>query len=256
VIMKFKTSNLKQQNNKTISFVSNRYHLTKESHSCPKSIVKTIPDWYKKADIYAINPQTQEPWINPQDGGKIPTWKSCPAIFDVMTTGYVLTTPCDLEFYNGENRIMVKINDLNCKDFVDTRNALPQFVHPMGYDENHFAWWIDWGVCVPEGYSVLYTHPMNRFDLPFISTSGIVDNDKVHLAGTLPFFVFKGWTGIIPAGTPYSQLIPFKRENWQSNVSIEDPTKIYDKNIKNSTKYRVKNGGVYKNEIWEKRSYK
>jgi len=253
--MKSKASNLEQTTSK-IKFRSNRPHLTDSNESCPQSTVKTIPEWYKKADVFAINPETGKPWINPMDNGKVPTWKSCPAIFDVMSTGYVLRTPCDIEFYHDGSRISVKVHSEKDKDFVDTRDPLPQFIPPMGYDENHFAWWINWGVSVPRGYSVLYTHPMNRFDLPFISTSGIVDNDKVNLPGTMPFFVFKGWTGVIPAGTPYSQLIPFKRENWESDVIIESPEAINKKNYINSLIYRVKNGGVYKNKIWEKRSYK
>ncbi len=256
--MKSRQSNSKQTNKteQKITFTTNRQHLSKESYSCPRSTSKTVPSWYKDADVYAINPSTNQPWISPYDGGKIVTWKSCPAILDVMTSGYVLTTPCDIEFYYEKNRISVKIYDKKCQDFVHMRDPLSQFVHPMGYDENHFAWWIDWGISVPEGYSVLYTHPMNRFDLPFISTSGIVDNDKVHLAGTLPFFVFKGWTGIIPAGTPYSQLIPFKREDWISDTVIEDSAKINNKNYINTLKYRIKNGGVYKNDVWERRLYK
>lgn len=240
----------------TITFTTNREHLSEKSHSCPRPTVKSIPGWYKDADLFAINPVTQKPWVNPNDGGKVPTWKSCPAILDVMTSGYVLTTPCDIEIYNTNKRIMAKALDKKCQDFVDIRTPLPQFVHPMGYDENHFAWWIDWGVSVPDGYSILYTHPMNRFDLPFISTSGIVDNDKVHLPGTMPFFVIRGWTGIIPAGTPYSQLIPFKRENWNSDIIIENPKKIIKKNTINSLIYRVKNGGVYKNKVWQRRFYR
>jgi hypothetical protein len=162
--MKLSQSNLQQSKNneQKITFITNRYHLSSESNSCPKSTAKTIPKWYKDADVYAINPVTKKPWTNPQDGGKIPTWKACPAILDVMSSGYVLTTPCDIEFYNDKNRIMVKIDDVNCQDFVHVRDPLPQFVHPMGYDENHFAWWIDWCISVPKGYSVLYTHPMNR----------------------------------------------------------------------------------------------
>lgn len=256
--MRFKLLNSKQtkDTNKEISFISNRQHLTKNSSSCPMSTVKTMPKWYKDADVFAVDPNTGKPWINPQDGGKVPTWKACPALFDAMSTGYVLRTPCDIEFYYDKTRIRAKVLDNKCVDFIDHRDPMPQFIPPIGYDENHFAWWVDWATSVPEGYSVLYTQPMNRFDLPFLSTSGIVDNDKVNLPGLMPFFIFKGWTGIIPAGTPYSQLIPFKRENWDSSVVIEDPKKIPQKNFINSMKYRIKNGGVYKNKVWQKRSYR
>lgn len=239
-----------------INFLANRPWLTPGSKSKPESIIKTIPEWFRKADRFAINPHTNEAWINPQDGGMIPTWKACPAIFDVMGTGYVLKTPCDIEFYEDANgKIAVKVLDPQYQDFCLPRDPMHQFQHPMGYHEQHFAWWTDWGIEVPEGYSVLYTHPLNRYELPFLSTNGIIDNDKVHLSGTMPFFLVKGFTGILPAGTPYSQLIPFKRENWESDYVFDDPHAMYDKNVKNSEKYRIPNGGVYKNTVWERRTY-
>ncbi len=239
-----------------IKFISNRPWLTKKSHSCPEPIIKTIPDWFRKADRFAINPQDNKPWINPQDGGKVPTWKACPAIFDIMGTGYTLKTPCDIEFFLDANeKISVKVLDQMCQDFVSPRLPLPQFHHPEGYYEDHFAWWADWGIEVPSGYSILYSHPFNRFELPFLSTSGIVDNDKVNLLGTMPFFIRKGWIGVLPAGTPYMQMLPFKRDNWESEIHIENPNKLYQKNLENSMKYRVKDGGIYKNEVWERRRY-
>jgi len=77
----------------------------------------------------------------------------------------------------------------------------------------------------------------------------------VNLLGTNPFFIREGWSGILPAGTPYMQMLPFKREDWNSEVYIENPNNLYQKNIENSNKYRVKDGGVYKNEVWQKRKY-
>jgi hypothetical protein len=133
---------------------------------------------------------------------------------------------------------------------------MPQFKPPLGFHEKHFAWWADWAVEVPEGYSVLYTQPFNRFELPFVTTSGIIDNDKVTLPGTMPFFVVKGFTGVLPAGTPYAQMLPFKRENWESEINdsigYEEMNSI---NQQNSDKYRVPDGGVYQREVWERRKY-
>jgi hypothetical protein len=108
---------------------------------------------------------------------------------------------------------------------------------------------------VPEGYSVLYSQPYDRYDLPFLTTSGIIDNDKVTLPGTMPFFLVKGWVGVLPAGTPYAQMMPFKREDWNSEYIKESGISIINKNSKNSQKYRVPNGGVYLKDVWEKRKY-
>jgi hypothetical protein len=239
-----------------IKFVSNRPWLNENSISKPEPVIKTIPEWYINADRHYKHPQTGEHVIGP-DGGKIVTWKGCPAIYDIMGSGYVYKTPCDIEFFiNHKGETDVKVHDPNYQDFCTKRDPLPQFRHPDGYSEQHFAWWADWAVEVPEGYSVLYTTPLNRYELPFITTNGIIDNDKVNLPGTMPFFLIKGFTGVIPAGTPYAQLIPFKRENWESTVIIEPPEILYEKNMKNAEKYRVPDGGIYQREVWERRTYK
>ncbi len=240
-----------------IKFTINRPWLTVDSDSAPKPTIKTIPDWYRKADRFAINPMTGKPWEMPDGSGKIPTWKACPAVFDIMGTGYVYRTPCDIEFFEDTSgQIQAKVLDENNKDFLQDRPPMPQFVPPQGYHEKHFAWWSDWAVEVPEGYSVLYTQPFNRFELPFITTSGIIDNDKVNLPGTMPFYVVKGFTGILPAGTPYAQLLPFKRENWASeHVDSVGYEEMMIKNQENSDKYRRPDGGIYQKEVWERRIY-
>jgi hypothetical protein len=241
---------------KKIEFIKNRPWLTKDSPSVPGPTIKTLPDWYRKADRFAINPHTNEPWEDPRIGGKIPTWKACPAIFDIMGTGYVYKTPCDIEVLETNGKIKIKVLGQNMQDFVSERPAMPQFVPPQGYHEDHFAWWSDWAVRLPEGYSALYTQPFNRFELPFLTTSGIIDNDKVNLPGTMPFFIVKGYTGTIPAGTPYAQILPFKRENWVSEIETDiSYEKMLDDNNKNSDKYRVPDGGVYQKEVWTRRTY-
>jgi hypothetical protein len=239
---------------KIIDFISNRPWLTKDSKSKPVPISKSMPQWYKEADRFAKMPNG-EYWVGP-DKGKIPTWKACPAILDILTTGYSLVTPCDIEFFlDGAGQIDVKIEDPMYKDFATRRTPMPQFRHPEGYYNYHFAWMPDWAVKVPEGYSVLYVSPFNRYDLPIMTVSGIIDNDKVNLPGSFPFFVQKGWTGVLPAGTPYAQLLPFLREDWKSEITIPTSSQMMNHNIENSKKYRVPDGGVYQKEVWTKRLY-
>lgn len=240
-----------------IRFVANRPWLTENSASRPGPIIKTLPEWYRKADRYATNPATGKPLEMPDGGGKMPTWKACPAVFDVMGTGYTYKTPCDIEFaLDAAGNIQARVLDEQHRNFLLDREPLPQFVHPRGYHQKHFAWWADWAVELPEGYSALYTHPLNRFELPFLTTSGVVDNDQVHLPGTMPFFLLKGLTGILRAGTPYAQIIPFKREHWESevDVSLKQP-EMSAKNKANSARYRRPDGGVYQKEVWERRKY-
>ena len=252
-----------------VVFKSYRPWINEHSKSIPSPTQEEIPQWYKEADRFAKNPITNEYYKAPKnicpfpkegtldDYGKIPTWKACPAIMDAFTTGYVLKTPCDIIFFkDSSGKINVKIEDDKHKDFCTPRAPMAQFEHPKGYYKDHFAWYPDWGIELPEGYSALYMTPMNRFDLPFLNTTGVVDNDKVYLSGTFPFFVIEGWEGTLPAGTPYMQVLPFKRENWDHSVKFQEANEIYAKMVENMKFYRQPDGGIYKNKVWSRREYK
>lgn len=241
-----------------IRFVANRPWLTEDSPSRPGPIIKALPDWYRQADRYAMNPATGEPWQLPDGGGKVPTFKACPAFYDVMGSGFAYKTPCDIEFFEEPAGIIrARVLDSRHEQILEERPPLDRFPPPQGYHARHFAWWPDWAVELPAGYSALYTQPFNRFELPFWTAGGIIDNDRVKLPGTMPFFFLKGVTGILPAGTPYAQIFPFKREHWTSDfdLSLDQPA-MSAKNKANSAKYRQPDGGVYVRDVWERRHYR
>jgi len=242
---------------KHLKFVANRPWLNEQSASTPRPIGKTIPDWYRDADRFARNPETGQHWQLPDGGGKIPTWKACPAVFDVMGSGYTYCTPCDIEFFeDSAGNIQAQVLDPQHQNFLYARDPLPQFVAPPGYHARHFAWWPDWALELPAGYSALYTHPLNRFELPFLTTNGIVDNDQAVLPSTMPFFFVQGMTGVLPAGTPYAQIIPFKREHWVAEIDTSLTVEEMEaKNKANSAKFRQPDGGVYQRDVWERRKY-
>ncbi len=240
-----------------IKFVRNRPWLTEDSPSRPLPIGKTIPEWYRQADRYAKDPATGQYWQMPQVGGRIPTWKACPAVYDILGSGYTYRTPCDIEFMEDAHGVIhARVLDPQFRDFLHDRLPLAQFPVPQGYHAKHFAWWPDWTVELPEGYSALYTHPLNRFELPFLTMSGIVDNDHVQLPGTMPFFMLKGVSGYVPAGTPYAQILPFRREHWESETdSTLGAAAIEQRNQENAARFRKPDGGIYLNEVWERRKY-
>ena len=254
---------------KKVIFESYRTWLNKDSQSVPCPTQDIMPQWYKDADRFAKNPITGEYYKAPKgvcpfpkegtvdDYGKIPTWKACPAILDAFITGYVFRTPCDITFFKNDSGVIsVKTSDPKYSDFVSSRPPMPQFDQPKGYYKDHFAWMPDWGISLPEGYSALFMTPMNRFDLPFINTTGIVDYDKISMLGSLPFFLVDGWEGTIPAGTPIIQVLPFKRENWEHEIEILVSATIKNRMMHNVQFFRQPDGGVYKNKIWSRREYK
>lgn len=241
---------------KKIKFLSNRSWLNENSVSRPKPISKFLPDWYKDGDRFLKLPSGEYP--TDPIGGKVPTWKACPAVYDTLGTGYTYLTPYDIEVKrDADGNPEIVDPEAHIFPFIHPRGTMPGFPVPAGYDEIHFAWWPDWAVELPSGYSAMYVQPINRFDLPFFSTGGIIDNDKVALPGTVPFFIQKDFVGIIPEGTPFLQIIPFKRENWEAEYEYNnDHRDIINKNYLNAQKYRVPNGGVYLNQVWQRRTYK
>jgi hypothetical protein len=166
--------------------------------------VKALPDWYKSLGKH-----------------QAPGLKSCNPFFDALTAGYMMLTPSDIVFYRNGNRTSVKIADPPFKDFVGERG--PEQILPFpevhGHSMHHFDWWPQIGQKLPEGFSGLYVHPLNRYDLPFLTTNGIVDNDKFHVPGRFPFFIRNGFEGTIPKGTPFIQFIPFERGDWSMQVT-------------------------------------
>jgi hypothetical protein len=182
----------------------NSQHLGK-----PEPMKNFIPEWYRKAEAT---------WID-ENGEEAPGLKKCVPYLDTLISGYAITTPAD--FYVGENE------DGSLRISWDGPPELGSFImerpealgstmaRPAGHHHNHLVWSGVWGMKTPKGYSLLVTHPLNRFDLPFTTTSGIIDADEFFANGNIPFFMKAGFTGVIPKGTPIAQLIPIKRAKWK-----------------------------------------
>ena len=137
--------------------------------------------------------------------------------YDALTAGYQILTNQDIavEIINGVPNYSWRQPGVQFVE-VSRRTTEMGVPAPAGYSNEHFAWQQPFSLKTPKGYSVLICHPMNRFDLPFMTTSGIVDADGGMQYGSIPFFAKDGWEGIIPAGTPIAQVIPFKRDSWKA----------------------------------------
>lgn len=237
-----------------IKFHSRRLYNNSSDIFNPSPANKLIPNWFRESNKYYLD-NNSEVMLNPE-GGPIHAFKSCPALLDTMVSGYMLTTPCDVTFIKNDQGLTEVKTPFGFEDFCGTRIAMPGFPVPSGYSDNHFHFWPNWSPSLPEGYSALYIPPMNRFDLPFICTSGIIDNDKMDTSGLVPFFLLEGFEGTIKSGTPYLQVFPFKREEWNMEVQHYDYDKIVERHNHQADLFRTKDGGEYKKKIWSKKRYK
>jgi len=238
-----------------IKFISNMPNLNENSISYPTPANKNMPKWYLDADKFYKNDISNRLDIK-NSGARIPTWKACPGLFDMFSAGYIFKTPCDLTFFiNEKKEIDVRVEDPMYRGFCLRRDPLSQFTPPLGYYQFSFAWFSPWGIETPNGYSCIYMNPANRYDLPFLNTEGIIDTDKVSSPGSLPFYVLRGWTGTIPAGTPYLQILPFKREDWKMELKNHSYQEILKRHQDQAALYRTKDGGQYKKFTWTRKKY-
>lgn len=176
----------------------------------PEPMKNFIPEWYRKAEAT---------WTD-EDGEVNMGLKKCMPYLDTLISGYTLTTPADFYISESEEDGSLKIawdGPESLGSFIMERPAIlgATMPRPAGHHPNHLVWSGVWGVKTPKSYSLLMTHPLNRFDLPFTTTSGIVDSDEFFGNGNIPFFMKAGFTGVIPKGTPICQLIPIKRDKWK-----------------------------------------
>ena len=205
-----------------------------------------LPDWYKK-----ISPLSEASNTFP-----VTTVKRCMPFLDSLTSGYMLTTNQDIQIINTENGYKINYNlDWSQNIAVALREEPLRIPVPFGYSEtNHFIWQYPMGFKTPKNYSLLVTHPFNRYDLPFITTSGIMDTDsKTITGGNLPFFLKLGFSGLIPAGTPFAQLTLVKRDSWKKSFDeeLEQEMMETDYNIKRFTE----SAPFYKKSLWRIKSY-
>lgn len=239
-----------------IMFHSNRNYNNPQNPFNPVPAAKAVPAWFTDSDMYLKDPATGQELKNPWNGGKTLSFKACPALIDTYTAGYILKTPCDIMFAKLNGQITLS-TPKGYEDFCGARGTMPQLEVPAGYESNHYHWFPNWAPSLPEGYSALYVNPINHFELPFMTTAGIIENDKVNTPGLVPFFLKEGFEGIVPAGTPYLQIIPFKREDWEMEFKFHTDQEIFDRYKASGDKFRnPEEGGVYKKNLWDRIRYR
>jgi len=188
-----------------------------------------IPEWYKNQDKYASGIKV----ISDKTGQFNTTIKACMPVFDVMTAGYIITTPADIHVAMNDDGLPSfswSINNYTCIE----SHALTQYDKyntPKEFYEIGYKFINPWLIQTPKGYSSLFVSPFFRDDLPFQCLPAIVDTDNHPIAVNFPFFMRKDFEGVIPMGTPIIQIIPFKRDSWDHKVNAYDPNfrKIWNK---------------------------
>lgn len=251
----------------------------------PTSVKNNIPEWYINKEKFAKNADGSYDLKTVVKDGKTfhhkqHTWKSCPALLDIFLSGYYLLTPCDIEVKKNEMMIdetyppvIFKFdqkwnNSTNFEDWSQDQFGFPicggrgiqeGLPYPKGYYPYGYYWIPNWFAQVPENYTLLFTHPMNIENLPFKTMSGFVDSSNILvLTGKYPFYIKEDWEGVIPAGTPFAQVIPIKNESWQSQIVDHTYQDVKDLYFRKKNEYSIDSeipGNLYKIMDWLKKRY-
>jgi hypothetical protein len=195
-----------------------KYESSEKTHPNVLVQMKTlIPQWYKDLTLFHNNQLVDE-----NDFQIKKTLKHCTPTLDAFISGYAITLPYDIVIsYDGEgNPILSGKHGGNQLAKVRGRESNKTRPIPHGYNKTELAWSLPLAISVPSGCSFILTHPFNRFDLPFLTLSGIVDGGFVlNAQGDVPFYIKEGFHGVIEKGTPIAQIVPFEHSRWKSEES-------------------------------------
>jgi len=234
------------------------YFALKEDYPIPTKL--NIPDWYKKLEHTILNK----------------TVKGCMPFLDSLTAGYLLKMPQD--FYIRHNVLnenkekdsfqtfglyevsqLLNAKSINLNSALDV-HSIKQLEGSPFIDKNKnlpfYKILNPWKIKTPKGYSCLFISPLNNSDDRFSIIPAIVDTDTFPNEINFPIVIngdkYPILEDTIKKGTPYVQVIPFKRDSWKMKIKSR-----LEKEIINSRMFAGLNLlNIYKQKYWIKKSWK
>lgn len=222
----------------------------------PKPIPATrmLPEWYKK------KPGTHDNDSGLPNGFATSTIKRCMPIFDAISAGYLILSPCDI-YIDATNPDKIHYSiPAELTEFKSDMFSMHGKEQYDGYPIDKSKYHSDllrilpfWSVKTPRGTSSLIIQPLHADKSPLFAFSGIIDTDKFISDGHFSFLVEKDFKGVIKQGTPLVQVIPFKRESWGMSIVEPDTSKEELEAQRLSLRATFING--YKNKFRSKKDY-
>jgi hypothetical protein len=175
---------------------------------------RALPDWYK--EMPAHTPDAQ-PWESS-------TLKACMPFFDAMTQGYIMPLWADLHVacINDESPTFTWAEGGKQQIESHGKNQVKGFpLVEKSYNENAYKFLSPWIIRTPKGYSSLFIAPVNQENNEFKIVSAVVATDEYFNPINFPFVwtAPKEWEGVLKQGMPLVQVIPFKRVDFEHDIS-------------------------------------
>ena len=245
---------------KTIQFSANPKFMENNKEYFPTPIKLNIPKWFKELEHTVLKK----------------TVKGCMPFLDTLTTGYLLKMPINYYLEHNVNNEKGNLDTGSCSgqerksDFADQINLnyhMEKQLHGVGQLEGSplleknknlkiHKILNPWIIKTPPGYSCLFLPPMNNTDDRFSIIPGIVDTDSFPLEINFPIVLngdkYPSLKTTIKKGTPYVQIIPFKREQWKMKITETNSEKRKELEFFAFTEVLHN----YKTKFWSKKSWK
>jgi hypothetical protein len=202
----------------------------------PYPASQAVPEWLKGMPMLS------------GDGPDQRTLKRCPPFLGAITAGYIIPAVSDIHFWCDAAGLL-RVQE---PQFVETHVHAQYAAAPFG-DKTVVKFLNPWLVRTPPGYSTLFCSPFNRFDLPFSVLAGVVETDTFYREVNFPAISMMrpDSTFMIPKGTPLVQVIPIRREDWNSKTVPVDEARLI------GTRQELReNRHAYKEKHWQKQNYR
>jgi hypothetical protein len=238
------------------------YFALEEDYPIPAKL--NIPEWYKNLEHSLLNR----------------TLKGCMPFLDSLTAGYILKMPQDFNLRHnidnknekGENikdsfqsfglhdmSQFLSAKNINLNSGFDTHSLKQVEGSPFIEKNKNLPFYKilnPWKIKTPKGYSCLFVPPLNNSDDRFSILPGIVDTDTFPNEINFPIVIngdkYPVLETTIKKGTPYVQIIPFKRESWKIVTKSRKQKEIQNARLF----YGLKLLNIYKDKYWYKKSWK
>ncbi len=192
----------------------------------PQPARRVLPDWLRKMELTH----------DIQHVGEEQTVKSCPPFVDAMAHGFVIPLAADISIEDGRFSWDWDYADSPVSFHFPTQARGT----PLERDGNAVIKFLNyWSIETPPGWSILFTHPVNRPELPFQALTGLVDTDTFsELPVQFPSrWLESSFNGVLPRGTPIVQCFPILREDLTLVTgTVDEATMAKRKALKNEVK--------------------
>lgn len=210
-----------------IQFIAPKEYIEGNKTIHPIPAKNNIPHWFKKLA------HTRE----------VGTVKGCMPFLDTLTAGYILKMPVD---YYLKHNFKIEGEEKRATGFQTVLRPVHtvtnynlnvngiEYSHPTiqlegsplvekNKNQSFHKILNPWTIKTPPGYSCLFVPPLNNEDDRFSIIPAIVNTDTFSLPINFPFIMNGDKYPILDTtlkrGTPYVQIIPFKRDNWKMKIT-------------------------------------